>query len=134
MKKIALVLLAAILGVGMSTSRNGNVDGTFTDPRDGNTYKYVQIGNQIWMAENLRFDTKRDSMFYDNESVMGDKYGRLYRWNAARDACPDGWHLPTDEEWKELEMYLGMAAEDADKEGKRESGDVGKILKSGLNF
>ena len=57
-------------------------------------------------------------------------YGVLYNWQAARIACPDGWHLPTDEEWKTLEKYLGMSPSDADITGWRPSGDTGKKLKS----
>jgi len=63
------------------------------------------------------------------------KYGVLYNWFAAKTACPTGWHLPTDAEWKILETYLGMSQADADAVDYRNSGSTGKALKftSGWN-
>jgi len=78
----------------------------FTDPRDGRTYKTVKIGKQVWMAENLAFDYK-GSYCYDNKLENAKKYGRLYNWETAMKVAPPGWHLPSDEEWKELTEYLG---------------------------
>ena len=57
-------------------------------------------------------------------------YGVLYNWRAALIACPSGWHLPSGEEWKTLEKHFGMSSSDANKDGWRSSGDVGKKLKS----
>jgi len=62
--------------------------GSLVDSRDGETYKTVVIGDQEWMAENLRYNVPEDSQFYS--------------WTKAIVACPDGWHLPTTEEWNEL--------------------------------
>jgi len=73
---------------------------TFTDPRDGKTYKTVKIGEQVWMAENLAYNVK-GSECYDI------KYGRLYNWNTAMKACPPGWHLPSDDEWQTLVDFAG---------------------------
>ncbi len=103
--------------------------GTFTDNRDGKVYKWVKIGNQIWMAENLAY-TGGDSRsgneirnitddekwvknpfldgwcFYKNDSSYANTYGVLYQWKAANAACPTGWHVPTIKEWNQLEDYL----------------------------
>jgi uncharacterized protein (TIGR02145 family) len=76
--------------------------GTFTDERDGQTYRTVKIGNQVWMAENLRFDVGDGCWCYENSEDNCDKYGRLYTWDAAKKACPAGYHLPSREEWEEL--------------------------------
>lgn len=80
-----------------------NKTGKFTDPRDGKTYKTIQIGDQVWMAENLAY--KSGEGYYS----MGDLpvYGYLYTFEAALEACPDGWHLPSDEEWMTLINHLG---------------------------
>jgi len=102
---------------------------TFTDARDGKIYKSIKIGTQVWMAENLAFKTANGSWIYGDNEVDGNKYGRLYTWDAAKLAIPDGWHLPTDDEWKQLEKALGMSQADAD--GFEERGtNEGARLKS----
>ncbi len=66
------------------------------------------------MAENLNYKTT-DSYCYDDKDSNCKTYGRLYTWQAAKSACLSGWHLPSDNEWKQLEMYLGMSQTEADK-------------------
>lgn len=83
-----------------------SISNTFTDPREGQVYNTVTIGNQTWFAENLNYETV-NSWWYDNNSTNGDIYGRLYTWDAAITACPSGWHLPSNEEWFTLIDYLG---------------------------
>ncbi len=102
-----------IISIFISTSLFSQTD-TLVDTRNGNTYKTVQIGEQIWMAENLNFKTEK-SYCYKNNQKNCETYGRLYQYEIATKVCPDGWHLPSDQEWMELEVTLGMAAADTAK-------------------
>ena len=97
-----------------------SVYGYYTDPRDGYTYKTIKIGNQIWLAEDLRYLPRIGDGYYvldyDGNNVGEAKetqnykdHGVLYNMIAAQEACPVGWHIPRDAEWKELECYLGLS-------------------------
>lgn len=97
---------------------------------DGNIYKAVTLGSQVWMQENLRTTRYRnadplsnltaDSSWsestagaycdYENDTAQSAVYGRLYNWHAVNDSrkiCPEGWHVPTDQEWQALVDFLG---------------------------
>ncbi|MFO7575891.1 MAG: fibrobacter succinogenes major paralogous domain-containing protein [Bacteroidales bacterium] len=96
---------------------------------EGNEYKTIQIGTMIWMAENLRTSTANDGTpiesvpgnsewnslstpafcWPQNDEVYKDLYGALYNWYSVNTGklCPEGWHVPTDEEWTSLSTYLG---------------------------
>jgi len=127
------------------------VTGTVTDI-DGNVYTTIIIGNQEWMAENLKVThygngdaiphltddndwtntTSGAYCYYNNSSSNADTYGALYNWHAVdeddnRGLAPEGWHVPTDDDWKELEMYLGMTQAQADDTGYRGTNEGSKL-------
>jgi uncharacterized protein (TIGR02145 family) len=103
--------------------------GSMTD-QEGNVYRTIAIGSQVWMAENMKTSTYRNGdpilnltvnsewqntiegawAHYNNNSVFDCPYGKLYNWYAVddpRDLCPMGWHVPNDAEWTVLSNFLG---------------------------
>ena len=91
---------------------DGNIienKGEFVDIRDGKAYKYVIIGTQTWMAENLRYETLNTKCYDDNPDNC-IIFGILYDWNTAKTICPSDWHLPNDKEWITLQDYVDSDA------------------------
>ncbi len=106
---------------------------------EGNLYSTVTIGTQVWMAENLRTTKLNDNTpipnvtgdtdwinlstpaycWLRNEIQYKDVYGALYNWYTVStgNLCPTGWHVPTDEEYKILELSLGMGSDQVDLTG-----------------
>lgn len=79
----------------------------FIDSRDGQIYKTIELLGKIWMSENLNYDVGEGCWHYENASQNGEKYGRLYTWHAAFEACPHDWRLPTKTDWIELAVHFG---------------------------
>jgi len=127
--------------------------GTVTDI-DGNVYQTIKIGEQWWMVENLKVTHYRNGdpithapdngawggitvgafCNYDNNEDHVAAYGRLYNWYAvddSRNIAPEGWHVPTDEEWKQLEINLGMSLAEAIADGWRGTDEGGKLKEAG---
>ena len=122
--------------------------GTVTDV-DGNTYKTVKIGNRWWMAEDLRskhyrngFNIRKsqvDSVNWSEDSIgaycevfdnQQNIIGQFYNFNSLTNSnqlAPEGWHIPTDDEWRELEQYLGMNAAQSEQNGWRGSSEGDKL-------
>ncbi len=129
MKKINLLLLFLACCIYFFGCEH---TGEVTDI-DGNVYRTVVIGEQEWMAENLKVtkynngdpipnitdSTQWNTLttgawsYYNNEEANNNIYGKLYNWYAAEDPrnlCPADWHVPADEEWTELTDFLGGEA------------------------
>lgn len=137
MKKMLFLLTVVLFAFSCSKDETEDIpeadfsgdSGTFVDARDKQTYKWVRIGNQIWMAENLKatsyqngdaipeltdketWDDLTDGAYcnFDSNENNSNKYGRLYNWfavNDNRNIAPKGWHVATDSEWAELLSYV----------------------------
>ncbi len=122
----------------------------YTDTRNSQTYNTISIGSQCWFVENLNIGTRINVSYpqsdnsiiekycYDNDPTYCETYGGLYQWNemmqysttqGIQGICPNSWHLPTDDEWKTMEMALGMSQSEAGNTGWRGT-DEGEKIKS----
>jgi len=103
-------LLRKLLFIGIIAIIAGSctVDTTLVDPQ-GNEYKTVEIGDQIWITENLKFEVEEMSFCYKDFATECDTMGRLYTWDGAKKAAFEipGWHLPSKAEWDELLKQCG---------------------------
>ena len=100
----AIFALFALLFVINACDSNSAI-GTLTDSRDGQTYRIVKIGDQVWMAENLNFKIEGSRCNVDKPDSC-KKYGRFYSWKAALKACPAGWHLPSNSDFGKLIAFV----------------------------
>ena len=123
MKKITafLLMMMAMVFFVVGCVNDPNPEfGEMTDARDGQTYQTVTLGDQTWLAQNLNYETDNNSWCYDDDPENCGTYGRLYDWEAAMTACPDGWHMASDDEWSTLIKYLDPGADpNADLSRKR---------------
>ena len=154
MKKVLLILFFLFSFLNLLLPQETD---SITDTRNGRVYRVVRIGDQWWMQENLNIgniisggqvpadNSTIEKYCYNNNNNLCDVYGGLYRWDEMMDyhpsdrnnpgkvrgICPEGWHIPTDEEWKELEMTLGMTRAEADLENVWRGTGVGTALQTG---
>lgn len=97
MKKLFLLLF--FIPILLSAQNKG----TFVDNRDGKMYKWVKIGEQTWMAENLSY---KGGIYYNNDSLKS--YGRLYDYQKdSIGVCPNGWYIPSVNDWNKLFLSVG---------------------------
>jgi len=153
---LAITVVSIFIGAGWK-SDSGNSDikfGEFIDFRDNHKYKTITIGEQEWLAENFAYlpyvcpsDSANCGVWVYNysgtnvsiakETKEYKKFGGLYSWETAKELAPDGWHLPSDEEWKELERHLGIETSDIDNKTWRGASHEANRLKekgdTGLN-
>jgi len=83
-----------------------SVAGSFTDTRDGKTYKTMTINGQTWMVGFLKYQSPQTKC-YEEKSENCQKYGVLYNFEDAKTACPKGWRLPTTQDMEKLITYTG---------------------------
>ncbi|MCX6244876.1 MAG: hypothetical protein NTU98_09245 [Bacteroidetes bacterium] len=118
-KSFIITIAIWIIALGSFSQETG----IFKDSRDGKVYKTVKIGDQTWMAENLAFKSTGACWAYDDNQSNVKTYGYLYDYETANKICPKGWHLPGNEEWKQLFEYIGG--------NHLEEGKTGKIAVAG---
>ena len=152
--KSHLVILILLLSISQANTQTFFCGETFTDDRDGQEYATVLIGEQCWMSENLNIgdmvtqngnnnqlnNSVIEKYCYNNDQNECVEYGGLYQWDemmvyqtgdSIQGICPDGWHLPSDQEWMQMEMFLGMSEEDANETGFERGTDEGVQLQVG---
>ena len=153
-RTIYLLATSILLLVGIMSCAKEDVAtstpeyGSMTDIQ-GNTYKTVKIGNQWWMAENLKVTVFNDNdqtpisaipenapdSIWENTSkaaycIYDSTLGALYNWNVINNTkiAPTGWHIPSDQEWKTLEKTLGMETAELEKTAWRGTNEADKLL------
>ena len=136
----------------------GSGSGSTVSDNDGNIYNTVTIGEQTWMVENLKTTKYNDATgiaypgtnndawlntssgayaWYGNNIANKDPYGALYNWYAVNTGklCPAGWHVPTDDEWKQLETFMGMTPEELERYSYfRGTDEGGKLKEAGTDY
>ncbi len=100
MKKITIII-TLVFALASLSKINAQQTSKFKDKRDKKVYKTVKIGTQVWMAQNLAYKPKSGTYW------TNDKNAYFYDWNTAKKACPNGWHIPSENEWKKLSNKLG---------------------------
>jgi uncharacterized protein (TIGR02145 family) len=130
MKKAIPFLICIVLTSSLTFNASSQVRDI-----DGNVYKTIKIGNQTWMAENLKTTRLNDGTkipviegnddfiaqktpavcWYNNDTIYKKLYGGLYNWFSVKTGklCPTGWHVPGDAEWMTMEMAIGISQDDA---------------------
>lgn len=100
--------------------------GEYLDVRDTQVYRTVQIGEQVWMAQNLNYKSDTLSSCFDLKDSNCTQWGRLYPWEKALTVCPDGWHLPDTSEYRILVDYANAHKGDIKLGESLESLETGK--------
>lgn len=151
--QIALLVWISVLPFISCTRMTDRI----VDSRDGTVYKVIKIGDQLWMADNLSVTKFNDGeaipliidpeewveattpafSWYDNDkSSYRDMHSALYNWYAVETdrLCPTGWHVPSDDEWKELEGTLGLDSSAVHQRGIRGNAVGGQLKTDGLDY
>lgn len=152
-RALGLVLVLMISGCTKDDDNNNNNNLSDQNDVDGNVYITITIGTQTWFKENLKTTKLNDGTviplttenaawnslnspgycWYANDVNNKSSYGALYNWHAVNTGklCPGGWHVASDNDWKKLEMQLGMSQSVADQDGFRGTNEGGKLKETG---
>ncbi len=121
MKKKLYLFILIVFGLNVimlaQVKKNEVIRDSVKDTRDGHVYKMIKIGNKYWTIENLKWECE-GSFVYDDLPKNLKKHGRLYTYDASRNACPAGTHLPYKQEWDTLEKVVDP----------KDNGDAGSRL------
>jgi uncharacterized protein (TIGR02145 family) len=137
--KVAIAILFLFTIMNLMPANLYLDENSYTDPRDGQVYETVEIENNIWFKENLKYQTTH-SICYDNLVSNCEKYGMLYPYNEALTACPEYWRLPDHTDVEKLYSLMGnqkikMIAEPGEwnvRSGKKFNNSVGlSVLPAG---
>lgn len=155
--KADLLMISIVLVFLAASCKKENDDPITITDIDGNVYNTLTIGKQLWIKENLKVTKLNDGsniqLVENNQSWTGlatpgycwnnnneaqykDVFGALYNFYAVKTGklCPAGWHVPSDNEWKQLEMSIGMSQSEADIQGDdRGTTEGGELKESGFN-
>lgn len=102
--KFSLIMFV-VFAINITPSFAQSEFGSFTDPRDGHVYRTAEIGNYVWMSDNLAYKASSGCYALNDADSNVVKYGYLYTFKVAQNVCPQGWHLPTVMEAKSLYDY-----------------------------
>lgn len=132
MRRIPLHSIVVLVWLMSGTFTVAAADGakSFTDPRDGRSYPVVRIRDQAWMGRDLNYEIA-PSWCYQDDPAQCESNGRLYPWDSAIKACPEGWRLASDEDWMALEAHLGMQDDELAAEGIRGTDQGARLRKGG---
>ena len=140
MRLISLVGLAALTSC-TSYGNNQQLNAPYgqVSDVDRNEYRTIKIGKNTWMADNLATTHYNDGTpilegIYKYPTT--EEYGLLYSWNnSQKSICPTGWHVSTDQDWKDLEATIGIPLPDLEQTGWRGSSEHGlKIYQYSLSY
>lgn len=127
---IIRILLFCLFNIAINSIVLSQSKDSIIDVRDGQLYHTIKIGNQIWLSQNMNYKADSGSWCYMEIEENCSSNGRLYNWYTAQNVCPEGWHLPADDEWDTLTNYINKVKGVGIKGSDGDWSSLGYFLKS----